>query len=281
MKNTIYLLFFATAFSTAVTFNVNMSEQDVGDEGPTLWMGHLYPDAGFVMTDEDGDNIWSYTLDLEPGTYTYKYRNGWWPDWNTGSGWEDLLGQDCATGQWNDREVVVSDIEEQIVDSVCFSSCTNQCFEIIYSNVTFQVDMSDEELSESDIVYVQGTFNGWCGYCNPMSDVDGDDIWELTLELPVGEHQYLFTTNGWNGLNGGVSIGSSCDYDNSDAFGNYGFLLEEQNLLLGPYCFGTCWDTCQPPVEVDVTFSVDMSGVEIQDAVYMMGDFQFFPWILL
>ena len=75
MKNTIYLLFFATAFSTAVTFKVNMSEQDVGDEGPTLWMGHLYPDAGFVMTDEDGDNIWSYTLDLEPGTYTYKYRN--------------------------------------------------------------------------------------------------------------------------------------------------------------------------------------------------------------
>ena len=39
-------------FSASVTFNVNMSDQDVGDEGPTLWMGHLYPTPGFIMTDE-------------------------------------------------------------------------------------------------------------------------------------------------------------------------------------------------------------------------------------
>ena len=30
-------------------------------------MGHLYPDPGFIMSDEDGDGIWSYTMDLEPG----------------------------------------------------------------------------------------------------------------------------------------------------------------------------------------------------------------------
>ena len=86
------------------------------------------------------------------------------------------------------------------IDTVCFNSCTAECNEVIYSNVTFQVDMTDENLSPDDIVYVQGTFNGWCGYCNPMTDLNNDGIWELTLEIPIGEYEYLFTTNGWDGL---------------------------------------------------------------------------------
>ena len=69
-------------------------------------MGHLYPDVGFIMTDDNEDNIWSYTLDLEPGSYTYKFRNGWWSDWNIGNGWEEVP-QECEVGQWGDREVVI------------------------------------------------------------------------------------------------------------------------------------------------------------------------------
>ena len=273
----ILLFLLSSLFAVEVTFNVDMSDQDVGDEGPTLWMGEFYPNPGFIMADDDQDGVWSYTLDLEPGVYTYKFRNGWWTDWNTGSGWEEVPTE-CEVGQYGDREVTVSS-QNIDIDTVCFNSCSAECVEVIYSTVTFQVDMSDEELSQNDVVYVQGSFNGWCGFCNPMSDVNEDDIWELTLEIPVGEYEYLFTTNGWNGLQGGAPVGSECDYLSSDEFGNYGFSLSETALLLGPYCFGTCWDTCQPPDEVDVTFYVDMNAAEsIADNVYMIGNFQLFPW---
>jgi len=265
-----------------VTFNVNMSQEDITPgEGPTLWMGAFYPDPGFIMTDEDGDGVWSYTIALDPGTYTYKFRNGHWPYWNTGSGWEDLLGQDCAVGQWADREITV--FEDTVVESVCFGSCSEECIESVFSNVTFQVDMSQEVqqgLSNDETVYVNGTFNGWCGACNPMSDVNEDGIWELTLEIPIGEYEYLFTTNGWDGLQGGAPVGSSCDWLPDDQFGNYGFVLEEgQDLMIGPYCFGTCWDTgCQPPTPVDVTFHIDMNNEDVIEDVYMIGNFQTLPW---
>ena len=90
MKINLILLFTSLTFAANVTFNVDMALQDVGNEGPTLWMGHLYPEPGFQMEDLDGDGIWSYTIDLDEGTYTYKFRNGWWTDWNTGSGWEEV-----------------------------------------------------------------------------------------------------------------------------------------------------------------------------------------------
>ena len=277
MRKMLVLILFALGLSTEVTFNVNMSDQEVGSEGPTLWMGAYYPAAGFIMTDDDGDQIWSYTLDLDPGTYTYKFRNGWWSDWNTGSGWEDVP-QECEVGQYGDREVVVGN-DSVVINPVCFSSCSSECVEIIYSNVTFQVDMTDQNLSPSDIVYVNGTFNGWCGACNPMSDANEDGIWELTIELGAGSYEYIYTTNGWEGLQAGAPVGSECDYLSTDNFGNYGFELDGEDLLLDLYCFGTCYDTCIDPVQVDVTFSVDMSNETVNGSVYMIGSYQsVVPW---
>ena len=53
-------------------------------------------------------------------------------------------------------------------------------------------------LGASDVVYVNGNFNSWCGECNPMADDDGDGIWTLTLPLADGVYEYKFTVNGWN-----------------------------------------------------------------------------------
>jgi hypothetical protein len=228
------------AFSTYVQFNVDMSQQDVGEEGPTLWMGAFYPDPGFIMEDPDGDGVWTLLLELDSGTYTYKYRNGYWAEWNAGSGWEDLLGQDCAVGQWGDREVVVGTDPLQL-DPICFSSCTADCVSVNSYDVTFQVDMNSvNDFNPADGVYVQGTFNGWCGYCNPMSDDNGDYIYTLTIPIPDSEYEYLYTTDGWNGMQGGAPIGSECDYLPDDEFGNYGFNMLGQNLTLDVIPFGEC-----------------------------------------
>ena len=110
------------------------------------------------------------------------------------------------------------------------------------SPVHFSVDATSLNLSPSDTVYLNGGFNGWCGSCNPMFDSDGDNIWELTLWLPAGKHEYLFTVNGWNGEIGGAPLGSSCDFSPCDQYANYGVSV--------PYGAGAietdtyCWASC-------------------------------------
>jgi len=242
-KIIVVIILTSLAFPAYVTFNVDMSQEDVGEEYPTLWMGFYYPDPGFAMTDPDGDNVWSITLDLDPATYTYKFRNGAWLEWDTGSGWEDLLGQDCAVGQWSDREVIVG-AADMVIETVCFSSCTSECVTVTSYDVTFQVDMNDVDgFNPADGVYLQGTFNGWCGFCNPMSDENGDNIYTLTINLPESSsYEYIYTTNGWDGLQGFAPLNSSCDYVPGDEFANYGFSLSGGNLILDIIPFGGCPD---------------------------------------
>ncbi len=91
------------------------------------------------------------------------------------------------------------------------------------SPVHFSVDASSLNLAPFDRMYVNGEFNNWCGLCNPMSDNDGDGIWDLTISLPAGKYEYLYTKNGWQET-GGAPQGSSCDISPCDAYGNYGVI---------------------------------------------------------
>ncbi|MBM3448995.1 MAG: hypothetical protein FJX90_07820, partial [Bacteroidetes bacterium] len=60
--------------------------------------------------------------------------------------------------------------------------------------VTFRVDMSN--VTGFTVANVNGTFNNWCGACAPMTDANGDGVWEITINLDAGNHQYKFTYNG-------------------------------------------------------------------------------------
>ena len=51
-------------------------------------------------------------------------------------------------------------------------------------NVTFQLDMNNVS-SPFITPEVNGTFNGWCGNCASMTDVNNDNIWEITFPLAV------------------------------------------------------------------------------------------------
>ncbi|MDP7027011.1 MAG: T9SS type A sorting domain-containing protein [Candidatus Marinimicrobia bacterium] len=274
-KIIVFLILTAMAFPSYVTFNVDMSQEDVGEEYPTLWMGAYYPDPGFAMTDPDGDGVWSITLDLDPATYTFKYRNGAWQEWDTGSGWESLLGQDCAVGQWSDREVIVG-AADMVLETVCFSSCTSECITITNYDVTFQVDMNDVDgFNPADGVYLQGSFNGWCGICNPMSDATGDGIYTLTISLPESpSYEYIYTTNGWEGLQGFAPLNSSCDFVPGDEYANYGFSLSGGNLILDVTAFGCCSDgDCGDGGGSTSTVTFDLDGVADCDFVSVTGSF--------
>ncbi len=116
------------------------------------------------------------------------------------------------------------------------------------STVRFRVDASTLELSPGDVIYLNGTFNSWCGNCNPMSDADGDGVWELSKVLEAGKHEFLFTKNTWEEM-GGAPLGSSCDFAPCDMYGNYGIAVPHGSgdIDTPVYCWGSC-DSCAPAV---------------------------------
>ena len=57
-------------------------------------------------------------------------------------------------------------------------------------SVTLQVDMNEQTVS-ADGVHVAGEFQGWDPMATPLSDDDMDGVWEVTLDLAPGTHQYL------------------------------------------------------------------------------------------
>ena len=112
------------------------------------------------------------------------------------------------------------------------------------ANVSFSVDMSNYPggLAESDTVYVNGSFNGWCGDCNPMSDDDGDGIWTVTLPLDDGDYQYKFTVNGWNNQEQWTADGTPDCAENADdgQYENRAFSVAGEDLTLPTVYWGLC-----------------------------------------
>ena len=91
-------------------------------------------------------------------------------------------------------------------------------------------------------VYVNGTFNGWCGDCNPMNDA-GSGMWKVTLPLAVGESiEYKFTIDGWN-VEEVFAGGESCTVtDASGQYTNRYFMVEPND----PSIPLVCWESCEP-----------------------------------
>ena len=74
------------------------------------------------MSDEDGDGIWSITVQVPHGfTGHYTFTNGACQDWSCK---ENIVGQDCADpDNWNDRLLV--NVMSTTVVNTCFSQCTS------------------------------------------------------------------------------------------------------------------------------------------------------------
>jgi hypothetical protein len=65
------------------------------------------------------------------------------------------------------------------------------------ANVTFRVDMQNVT-DAFTTPEVNGTFNNFCGSCAPMTDVDGDNIWELTAAIDINSaEEFKFSADTW------------------------------------------------------------------------------------
>ena len=254
MKKIYLLLLLLTTYLGAEAFNVTFSvdmQNVTGFTTPTVngsfdgWCGNCHP-----MTDANADGIWEVTFDIPAGNYEYKFANDNW------AGQENLTpGSSCTitVGPYTNRTLAVTG--PTTVATVCWGSCTACNVLPTTYDVTFSVDMS-LYTGNFNTPEVNGTFNGWCGNCNAMSDVNGDDIWEVTLNLPAGNYEYKFAHDAWTGQEN-LTPGSSCTMT---SFGNTNRTL----AVTGPTTVATvCWGSCTAcnvlPTTYDVTFKVDMS----------------------
>ena len=206
-----------------------------------------------ALTDANNDSIWEVTLPLPAGPIEYKFTvDGW-------NGQENLTpGTSCTQtiGGFTNRVYTVTSAGG-VLTSVCWNSC-NTCSTPAPTpvNVTFVVDMRGYSGSAFTTVNVNGSFNGWCGGCNAMTDANNDSIWEVTLPLLPGTIEYKFTVDGWNGQENLVA-GSACTQT------NFGFTNRVLNFTTATTLPSVCWNSCTActgaPTSANITFRVNMS----------------------
>ncbi len=105
-------------------------------------------------------------------------------------------------------------------------------------NVTFRVDMTEYTGTIGTGVYLNGTFNAWCGNCAPMTDI-GNNIYEVVVPLAIGQVQYQFIVDGNPEI---LAPGAPCLDLIADGFNNRAYNVTA-DAILPSVCFSSC-DVC-------------------------------------
>jgi hypothetical protein len=243
----------------AVTFRVDMSEETISPLGVHIAGNFQGWDPGATELTDTGNSIFAITLTFNEGDYLeYKFING--NDW----GMEEQVMGPCVVPPDNNRFLNVPG-DDIVLEAVCFGSC------VICNpgnvEITFQVDLSNETVSPLG-VHIAGDFQGWDPAGTPMQHI-GNDVYAVTVDLGVGNyHEYKFVNgNAW-GMD--ETVPPEC------ASGWNRFITVPQvPTTLDAVCFGSCSPCGPPPIDIQVTFQVDLSNEIVSpDGVHIAGGFQ-------
>ena len=133
-----------------------------------------------------------------------------------------------------------------VVSDTSNSTCQPQ-----FVNVTFQVDMSNVS-GNFNTPEVNGNWNNFCGNCDPLTDLNGDGIWEKTVSLFTGTYEYIFSADSF-AIQESIDPNSLCS--------NGSFVLPRRYINVGAVDMTlpvVCWSSCeacngypQPPAGIN------------------------------
>jgi len=220
--------------SSWITFQVDMNYYtgtytDVNLNGAfNGWCGGCTP-----MSDPDMDGIYSVSLYLAPGQYQYKFTVDAWTDQEQFSG-----GEPCTItlSGFTNRLITVPGGVNDTLPEVCWNSCTDCASSLAPGDITFSVDMNNYS-GVFTTVYVAGTFNGWCGNCNALSDADMDGVWEGTFNLGGGPIEFKYELDDW-AVQENLTPGDSCTLTTSGFTNRYYTVNGDETLAT------VCWESC-------------------------------------
>lgn len=260
--------------TTALTLEVDMSQQEVSANGVHVagsFQGWS-PDAT-ELTDEDGDGIYSVTLNVDPFTYEYKFLNG--NAWGT----DEAVPSACNVN--GNRSIVVGD--QDITVRYCFGQCSDVCqLPTPGAEITFSVDVNNLESVSADGIYLMSSFTTpqWQEGAIAMSDDDGDGVWTTTVFVD-GSAEIQFKYNNGNPWVDGAAVNDGeethdfatdgCGAPNGVGGFNRTLVRTGEPQILDVVCFDNC-GAC-PDLGTGTTFSVDMSCAPAFTEVFVTG-----PW---
>ena len=206
---------------TTTTFNVDMScataagamtngtteITEVFVTGP--WCGWCSADGYNVLTDADGDGIFTVEIADLTGTVEYKYGVNAFADQEQLV--DDMVdGASCAPvtdfAGYANRQTEAGSTANDVFGSC--SACDDNGGGTDPTTTTFNVDMSCATeagatlngATEITEVFVTGPWCGWCaadGY-NVLTDADGDGIFSVEIADLTGDVEYKYGINGFD-----------------------------------------------------------------------------------
>ncbi|MFM1930884.1 MAG: hypothetical protein RL226_187 [Bacteroidota bacterium] len=175
---------------TPVTLRVNMALETVSPNGVHVagaFQG--WSPGADELTDPDADGIYEITLEMQPGTYEYKFVNG--NDWSGADNDNESVPGACNVN--GNRVIEVG--TDPITVEYCYNQCTAECVsDPDPADITFQVNMADVVVDAEGVWMIAGfTTPQWQAGAVQMSDDDADGIYTVTLNVSgSAEIQYKF-----------------------------------------------------------------------------------------
>ena len=250
MKRLLALMLCAVSLGVGAqtAFNVDMTCAPEFDNvfvtGP--WCGWCAENGNNVMTDPDGDGVYTVVIEDLVGTVEYKYA----VDGFTGQ--ENLVNDmiDGATCAPITDFNVYANRQTSSGSSTYdyYGTCSGTCNDIGPTVVTFRIDMScyDGPYDPANVTW-NSPFNGWCGGCAPM-EPEGGDIYSLTVPLTGDTVLYKFAIGNWEDeedLDPALTC-TNAIYDdgapNGCCYVNRFVVLGFEDAIDLPL---TCWNSCE------------------------------------
>lgn len=252
-----------------VTFNVNMQNEVVSEEGVYVAGGEWFGQPGDnELTDPDGDGVYTGTLSLAAdGQSFYTFTNGACPDFSCK---ENIAGLPCANpDDFNDRLLVTG--TENITISTCFSQCSEDgtCEEPAQPvNLSLRVNTSDVDVDAAGM-FLGANFDNWTGDL-AMTEIQ-PDVWEYVASLPPGTYEYKFLNGNWDGQ----EVFTAEDHGEctltTGEFTNRVIELGDVDLATIAYCFNACVE-CETSGIDDLASSLSVYPTIVERTIQVQLD---------